>query len=435
VRLPLRKLLTAVRHPLSQNAAALYAAQLALTLLPLVTLPWLARALNPSGLGLAIFVQSMGSLIGILVGYGFYLSGTRGIAAARGDRDAMGDTVAGVVSGQFLLAGLSAAGSVAAWLAVPEFRADPSLPLFAWGMGVLQGLNPTWFLMGVERLRLQAFIEVAIRTLQAIAIVAFVREESDLLLVLWIWLIGNGLVTAILAGLVYRAVPMRRPRLSAGVDRVRSGWALFVTATSVSLLTSGTVFVLGLIVSSAQLAIFASAERITRAALRASAPLGAVTFPRVSYFVAHSEERRAQRLAVLTLAARTGLGLITALVLIALAPLVVGLLLGPGFEASVEILRILALLIPLFAISATLSQHWLLTHGRDSTTLRVSITGAVLTLLLTLVMGLTVGIVGVAWALVGVQAGVVMSLAHIVRRERIGPRSKDLRRQYGAVDG
>lgn len=208
-----------------------------------------------------------------------------------------------------------------------------------------------------------------------------------------------------------------------------SGWPLFVTATSVSLLTSATVFVLGLIVSAAKLAIFASAERITRAALRASAPVGAVTFPRVSFFVSGGEDRKVQRLAVLTLRARAGLGLITAVVLIALAPLVVELLLGPGLEASTETLRILAVLIPLFAISATLSQHWLLAHGRDATTLRVATSGGVLTLLLTVAMGLTVGIVGVAWALVAVQAGVAASLAYIIRRTGIAPRLADLRRR------
>lgn len=427
--MPLRKLLYAVRHPLSQNAAALYAAQLALTLLPLVTLPWLARALNPTGLGLVIFVQSMGSLIGIAVGYGFYLSGTRGIARVRGDRHAMGETVAGVLSGQLLLAAVTGVGAVIAWLVIPEFREDPVLPLFAWGMGVLQGLNPTWFLMGVERLRLQAFIEVSIRTLQAVAIVALVRDEGDVLVVLWIWLIGNGLVTAILATLVYRAVPMRRPRFAAGLEAVTSGWALFLTATSVSLLTSGTVFALGVLVSSAQLAIFAAAERITRAALRASGPLGAVTFPRVTHFVSQGQERQAQRLALLTLAARTGLALLSAAVLILLAPVVVDVLLGPGFERSIDILRILALLIPLFALTATLSQHWLLAHGRDSYTLRISVTGALVSLMLTVLIGSTIGIVGVAWALVTVQASVVTALAYVIRREGVGPAVADLTRR------
>jgi PST family polysaccharide transporter len=426
VGLPFRKLSSAVRHPLSQNAAAMYAAQLALTLLPLVTLPWLARALGPAGLGLAIFVQSMASLIGIVVGFGFYLSGTRDISRQRDDRKAMGQTVAGVVSGQLLLGGITGVAAAMAWVTVPEFRDDLRLPLFAWGMGVLQGLNPTWFLMGVERLRLQAFIEVTVRTLQAVAIVVFVRDVDDVILVLWIWLAGNAIVTGILAVLVYRAVPMRRPRLAAGVEAVRSGWSLFLTATSVSLLTSGTVFVLGLLVSSAQLAIFASAERIVRAALRASAPLGAVTFPRVSYFVSDGQETRAQRLAVLTLAARAGLALLSAALLILLAPLVVRILLGPDFEDSIGILRILALLIPIFAVSATLSQHWLLSHGRDSETLRIAIGGGVLTLLLTLAIGSTVGIVGVAWALVGVQAGVVAVLVHVIRRAEIAPRLAQL---------
>lgn len=423
-----RKLLKAVRHPLSQNAAALYAAQLALTLLPLVTLPWLARALGPADLGLVIFVQTMGSLIGIVVGYGFYLSGTREIARERGDAAAMGQTVANVLSGQLVLAGLTALGALVALLTVPEFRADPRLPLLGWAMGVLQGLNPTWFLMGVERLRLQAFVEVSIRTLQAISIVVFVRDEGDALLVLWIWLLGNGVVTALLAGLVYRTVPRRRPRLAAGREAVSSGFALFLTATSTSLLTSGTVFVLGLIVSNAQLAIFASAERITRAALRANDPLGAVTYPRVTFLISSGEEGQAQRLSVLTLAARTGLALLSAAVLMLLAPLVVAVLLGDEFTESTEILRILALLIPLFAMTATLSQHWLLSHGRDAHTLRTAISGGIASLLLTLLIAAPAGIVGVAWGLVAVQAGVVVWLAYLIRREGIGPSVAQLSR-------
>ena len=419
--MPLRQLLHAVRHPLSQNAAALYAAQLALMVLPLVTLPWLARALGPTELGLVIFVQSMSSLVGIPIGYGFNLSSTRLIARQRGDREAMGGTVADVLGAQLLLIGVTGVGSLLALLAVPEFRADPRLPLFGWVMGALQGLNPTWFLMGLERIRLQAFTEVTVRTLQAVAIILLVKDEGDVLLVLWIWLLGNGVVTGILGTLMYRQVPARPPALSGGVEALRRGWALFVTQGSTSLYTSGTVFVLGLIVSTAQLGIFAAAERIARAALRASAPLGTVTYPRVNYYISGGQHDEAQRLATLTLAARFAIGFVSAALLIALAPWLVVVLLGSEFEESGPILRILALLIPIFAVTSTLSAHWLLSHGHDRITMRIAIAGGMCTLVLTAVMASVVGIVGVAWSLVAVQVAVAASLAFIIRRVGIGP--------------
>ena len=46
------------RHPIVRNALSLYGVQAAEMLLPLITVPFLARVLLPEGWGLVVFAQS-----------------------------------------------------------------------------------------------------------------------------------------------------------------------------------------------------------------------------------------------------------------------------------------------------------------------------------------------------------------------------------------
>src|SRR5918992_2734801 len=94
---------SALRHPVTVNAAALYAGQFAIAVLPLVVLPYLARVLGPAQLGVVVFVQYFSFLVGALLEYGFGLSATREVARTRADPDAMAATVAGVVGAKALL--------------------------------------------------------------------------------------------------------------------------------------------------------------------------------------------------------------------------------------------------------------------------------------------------------------------------------------------
>ena len=59
------------------NAAALYGVQIGRKLIPLASIPYLARVLGPEGWGKVAFVTAMAELIAILIEFGFCLSATR----------------------------------------------------------------------------------------------------------------------------------------------------------------------------------------------------------------------------------------------------------------------------------------------------------------------------------------------------------------------
>ena len=72
---------------MAANATALYAAHIAGLVVPLLTIPYLARVLRPTGWGLVVFAQSFGAWLALVMEYGFDLSGTRAVhESAQTDR-------------------------------------------------------------------------------------------------------------------------------------------------------------------------------------------------------------------------------------------------------------------------------------------------------------------------------------------------------------
>ena len=74
------------KSKIAHNAASLYLVQACRKLIPLVTLPYLARVLGPSGWGDVAFTQSMGEFIAIFIEFGFLLSATRDLAQNRSSK-------------------------------------------------------------------------------------------------------------------------------------------------------------------------------------------------------------------------------------------------------------------------------------------------------------------------------------------------------------
>ena len=400
---------------------ALYAVQFVLTILPLITLPWLARVLGPAELGVVVFVQSFSFLLGMLIEFGFQLSATRRIAAERGDRHAMGETVAGVLGAKLLLIAVAVAVSVIVLVSVPAFRDDPKLLGFGLAMALLQGLLPIWFFTGLEQLRLTAAIDVTVRLLTAVAIIVLVREEGQGLRVLWIWTAGAAISVVILNALMYRRVPFLRPTSHLRSLAFKEGWALFVATAAVSLYTSGTVFMLGLVVSSAQLALFSAAERVVRAAIRATGPISGAAYPRISHLLSQGRADRAQRLSSLVLLAVTALAAVASALMLLLAPVVIDILFGDQFEESVGILRILALLLPPVAVGATLSGLWLITRRMDRISTTIAVASGLVNLVATPLVGSLSGPTGVAWTLVAIETGAAISLVVVIRARSLMP--------------
>src|SRR5579864_6558857 len=113
-------------HPVTQNALGLYAVQFAGYVIPLFTIPYLARVLRPQGFGLVVFAQSFALWASLVVEYGFNFSATRDVARSRTDPNRLSEIAAGVLGAKIVLVSGMVAIAVTAAFTVPIFLQHPA---------------------------------------------------------------------------------------------------------------------------------------------------------------------------------------------------------------------------------------------------------------------------------------------------------------------
>src|SRR6201996_4745934 len=153
-----RKLL---RNGFLHNVIALYGVQACTYALPLLTFPYLARVLGPSGWGAVVFAQAIGIVITCVVEYGFDISAARETSLHREDRGRLSELVSGVLAAKTILALVCVAGAL--FSRRYTYNIAPS-PILFWSStiwGVCQGINMLWFFQGLERMKLASALEIA----------------------------------------------------------------------------------------------------------------------------------------------------------------------------------------------------------------------------------------------------------------------------------
>src|ERR1700749_685627 len=156
----MKSLRSVLGHDLVHNTLALYGVQVCRKVLPLVSIPYLARVLKPDGWGTVAFVSSLGEFVVLTIEFGFNLSATREIAQNRDTPQRCGMITSGVIGSQLLLALISVVSLLLVKSHIPVLKDRDSLLWAGLLYGVFQGSNPIWFFQGLERIRLAAAIEV-----------------------------------------------------------------------------------------------------------------------------------------------------------------------------------------------------------------------------------------------------------------------------------
>ena len=210
----LKRILTAIRHPVSQNVIGLYGMQIAQFIVPLVTLPYVARVLEPSAFGLVVFSQGFAFLLVVFIDWGFGFTGTRSAAENQTDPEGLSHIVQRVRGAQLLLAAVSVPLALAALTFIPKMTHHPEFLVLAWVAAVATALTPGWFFVGIEKPRLIALIQLGVRVLGAALTFVLVKGPGDA------WIVMALFAASCLAGwvaadvLMYRRVKFRRPQLA-----------------------------------------------------------------------------------------------------------------------------------------------------------------------------------------------------------------------------
>lgn len=175
--------LQAGRRTFLGNTAALMIMQAVKFLFPLITLPYLARMLEPDAYAVRAYVVSYMVFIQTLIDFGFAQYGTKLIAENAHDPQAMSSISTDVFVAKLLLALLGAATTLASAAFIPILGDNLAFVALSFGAIAAKSLLPDFVLQGLENM---TAIAVRFSITQAIAVILiflFVKEPSQLNLV------------------------------------------------------------------------------------------------------------------------------------------------------------------------------------------------------------------------------------------------------------
>jgi PST family polysaccharide transporter len=415
----IRRVRQLARQPLARNVLVLYLVRMINQLLPLATIPYLARVLGPAEWGMVAVGQAFAVYGIITIQYGFDLAATREVARHRNDPDHLGELIGGVLTCQLLLSALVAAAAWLAYYTVPTFADQPCLLYAALVFAVVQGMGLGWYFTGMERIPLMAAIELPAKVLGAAAIFWLVQGPGDGWQVLAAYAGAAALATAIGYGIALRRVSPRWPGLGRVGQTFRMGFSVFLMQVSSLISTAGSAFLLSLLASPQQVAQFAAPEKLARPLAWLTAPVNRALLPRLSHLLLHRPEQ-ARSIARISLMLLAAVGLAFSVLLMLLAPWLILLVFGPDYEAATPVLRVLALVIPLLVVNDALATQWLIPHGLDRPLSLTILAAACLAVGLALLVIPTYEAFGMAVVAVLVElfifAGLLLTLARHRRR-------------------
>lgn len=405
---------------LRKNIAALYLVQFTTYLVPLLTLPWLTRALGPEGFGRLNFCLAVNGYFVLLADYGFNLSATREVALHAGDRQARSAIFWNTLFAKALLGAAGLPLLLLLSLCFERLAAERGLLLTGYLLVLGNVLTPTWYFQGTERQARLSAVLVGVRLLSVPALVLLVRGPAD-----------TGLAVAVSAAIpvavgllclaqLARERSLEAPRLDpAGVRGVlREGWHLFLSTASTSLYGMTNTVLLGLLAGNTAVGYYSAADKMAQAAQGLLAPVNQSVYPRISRLMGESRQQ-AFALIHRVLLAQGGLALLLSLALFAAAPLAVRLAFGADYGATVEALRWLAFLPLLVGLSNVFGIQTMLPLGMKRSFTAVLLAAGLLNVGALLLLAPTRGAVGAAMAVCGTELFVTVVMALVLLRAEV----------------
>lgn len=345
---------------LAENFLSLSTLQVLVYIIPFITLPYLTRVLGVYNYGLVNFAIAFNTYFIIITDYGFNLSAVREISVNREDPHRVSEIFSSVMLIKGILATLSFCILLLVILNIPRFSVNWQVYIFAFGLVIGNVIFPTWFYQGMERMKYITVLNVLTNLIFLAAIFIFIRRPSDYLYVPLLQSMGT-LTAGVISQWIIRTrfnVRFHLPPLRTVYETFRDSTQFFLSRVSVSIYTSSNSFFLGLFAGNTAVGYYSAAEKLYTAAQGLYSPLMQVTYP----YMAKTRNRAFHKKVL-----RYSLILNTILCggIILFAPTIIGILFGPQYMPSVNVLRLLAVALMVVIPSILLGYPFLAVLGQQ----------------------------------------------------------------------
>lgn len=277
---------------LSDNFISLLILQVINYLLPLLLIPYLIRILGIESFGIYSYILAI-VMYGVKMSdYGFELSATYHISLHRDNQTKINEIFSSVLSIKFLIALAYLLVISTLIFFIDKLYLYKEFIFLAFGVLFGHLMFPVWLFQGMERMRYIMYLNGLSKLLFFISVFLFVKNESDLYLLL----ILNSISTLIM-GFVALYVAIKNFNINfafqAGeklVFYLKDSWYIFTSKFAVEFYTTANIIILGFFVSPLIMGYYAVSVKIIHAIGSLLEPLTRTLYPYLVNLYQNSNE-------------------------------------------------------------------------------------------------------------------------------------------------
>jgi len=400
------------------NVAMNMVLQASAMLLPLITFPYVARVLQPAGIGRTQFVIAVVSYFAMFAQAGIPTYGITACARVRHDRALLGKTVRELAVINLILTVIAYGGLAVAVFSIPELRAETSLFIAVSPLILLQAFSFEWLFRALERYALITVVSVAFKLVALVGTFLAIRGEGDV--------IAYGVLTVISAGgsavvNIARATPYLLgsfPRPRDWHPHMAAAFAFFALTALTTIYTNLDTVMLGVLRPDADVGYFSAALKIKNVLVMCVTALGIALLPRVTYYAEHRMWSDFERMVAKALRFAVLTSVPIAAFLAVTSRDVIRLLFGPSFGPAVSVLALFSVTTVFIAITNVIGMQYLVPLKRQALVIQSVAVGAVIDVALNLLLIPRFGATGSAVSTLAAE-GAVLGYQFVATRQHI----------------
>ena len=358
---------------------------------PLITVPWVSRALGVERIGVYSYTYSIAYIfmLGGMLGISNY--GNRSIARVRDDKEALSREFSSIYFLQ-LVVNLIAVILYCLYLLIfkPEYLSIAYIQL----MSVVSiCFDVSWLYFGLEQFKVTITRNLIIKLMSLALIICFVKTEADLPVYAIIMSMSTLVSQAYLLVKARFYVDFCKPDLTGINLRIKDIVVLFLPVAAYSVYRVLDKTMLGSMAPVAELGLFENAEKLINIPISVITALGTVMLPRMSYILAannvdYRPSIRSSMNLALMLAGAMSIGLIV------ISDDICSVLFGDGFEGCKAVIRLLSLTVICSAWSSVVRTQYLIPRANDGAYVGSTVGAAIVNLIINVVLIPKYGAIG-----------------------------------------
>ena len=330
---------------------------------PLVTTPYISRVIGEEGIGIYSYAFSITSYFAILAALGINTYGKLQVAVARNNK--------GEISSLF-------------WEIFVARLFTAAVSIFLYGifvillgkqyktMFIILGINLlavatdiTWFFQGLEVFNITVIKDFVIKLASIICIFLFVKTHSDLYKYAIIMQGSYFLGFAVLWINVKDKIVRKKIHIKGVIRHWTKCWVYFIPTLANTLYFYIDKTMIGTLVNASENGYYEQALKIQQVAMSVVTSVATVSLPRMAYLFKKQVQSEIQKYLKFCVSFVLMLSIPMTVGLIVIADVLVPWFLGPTFEKSINLLKILSLLVLVSGLGTTIGEMVVIPSGKQ----------------------------------------------------------------------